>query len=109
MPTTKIATCCYCGTRAALVLKGRDRHSLACASCGAPLNNLKKIKSHAVDAASHQTPTSRRKGKRRDAPLDDTRDKKVLRKPRKNKKTRLRKAFGDVFDDVFEEVFDLFD
>jgi hypothetical protein len=34
--TPKIATCCYFGTRAALVLD-RARHELACSSCGAPL------------------------------------------------------------------------
>jgi hypothetical protein len=40
---TKIATCCYCGTRAALVL-GKDRHELSCSSCGAPLHDLKRLK-----------------------------------------------------------------
>ena len=40
---TKIATCCYCGTRAALVLSGKTRHELACSSCGAPLHELKKL------------------------------------------------------------------
>lgn len=39
----KIVTCCYCGTRAALVLAGRHRHELACASCGAPLHALKSL------------------------------------------------------------------
>ena len=40
---TKIATCCYCGTRAALVL-GRDRHELTCSSCGAPLHEMKRLR-----------------------------------------------------------------
>jgi len=39
---TKIATCCYCGTRAALVL-GKDRHELTCSSCGAPLHDMKRL------------------------------------------------------------------
>jgi hypothetical protein len=43
MPAQKIATCCYCGTRAALVLRGNDRHELSCSSCGAPLHNLKML------------------------------------------------------------------
>lgn len=43
MPARKIATCCYCGTRAALVLQGKDRHELACSSCGAPLHDLKML------------------------------------------------------------------
>ena len=40
---TKIATCCYCGTRAALTLKGDVSHELACSSCGAPLHDLKQM------------------------------------------------------------------
>jgi len=38
----KIATCNYCGTRAALTLD-RDRHELSCASCGAPLHDMKAM------------------------------------------------------------------
>jgi len=51
LSSTKIATCCYCGTRAALVLGGRGRHELACAACGAPLHELKWLK-----APSHGAP-----------------------------------------------------
>lgn len=40
----KIATCCYCGTRAALVLGGSQQHQLACGNCGAPLQDLKSLK-----------------------------------------------------------------
>ena len=43
MAYEKIATCCYCGTRAALVLRGSKRHELACSSCGAPLHDLKRL------------------------------------------------------------------
>ncbi len=41
--TAKIATCCYCGARAALRLD-RARHELACAACGAPLRELKALR-----------------------------------------------------------------
>ncbi len=37
---TKIATCCYCGSKTVLKLD-RGRHELACANCGAPLRDLK--------------------------------------------------------------------
>ncbi len=50
MPDTKIATCCYCGSRAALVLRGKVRHELSCASCGAPLHEMKMLRS---DHGSH--------------------------------------------------------
>ena len=43
MPARKIATCCYCGTRAVLVLRGKERHELSCSSCGAPLHDLKML------------------------------------------------------------------
>jgi hypothetical protein len=48
--TGKVATCCYCGTRAVLTLAGRGRHELACRSCGAPLGELKRLRAdHPVD------------------------------------------------------------
>ena len=43
MVAQKIATCCYCGTKAALVLRGKDSHELSCGSCGAPLHDLKRL------------------------------------------------------------------
>ncbi|QIE44034.1 hypothetical protein G5B38_18255 [Pseudohalocynthiibacter aestuariivivens] len=39
----KIATCCYCGTRAALVIRSEGRHELSCAACGAPLREMKAM------------------------------------------------------------------
>ena len=39
---TKIATCCHCGSKAALKLD-TSRHELSCASCGAPLRDLKML------------------------------------------------------------------
>lgn len=39
----KIATCCYCGARAALRFD-RERHELACSNCGAPLHEMKALK-----------------------------------------------------------------
>jgi len=43
MVAQKIATCCYCGTKAALILRGKDSHELSCGSCGAPLHDLKRL------------------------------------------------------------------
>ena len=80
---TKIATCCYCGTRAALVLKGRERHELACSACGAPLRELKMLKAPAAPATPRRKPDRRRK-----------------RKP-----LRLRKLLHEIADAV-EDIFD---
>jgi len=44
MAYEKIVTCCYCGTRAALVLMGDQKHCLACSSCGAPITQMKQLK-----------------------------------------------------------------
>ncbi|QGX98968.1 hypothetical protein EI983_12075 [Roseovarius faecimaris] len=52
----KIATCCYCGTRAALVLD-RARHELACRACGAPLHEMKMMPKHQEDDRKIGVPT----------------------------------------------------
>ncbi|PWR01651.1 hypothetical protein DKT77_16115 [Meridianimarinicoccus roseus] len=94
MPTaTKIATCCYCGTRAALVLRGETRHELSCASCGAPLHEMKLLKGaarpvHAPDRAPHP---QRHPGPKR---------------PKKRKRKSLsRKLLSEAFD-LIEDIFD---
>ena len=61
---TKVATCCYCGTRAALVLRGKARHELSCSSCGAPLHHLKMLRSDAVQGHPVVTPQPERGGPR---------------------------------------------
>ena len=50
----KIATCCYCGTRAALVLRGDSRHELSCAACGAPLHEMKAMPCDAQERGKAQ-------------------------------------------------------
>ena len=41
--SAKIATCTYCGTRAALVLQP-GQHELTCGACGAPLHDMKRLR-----------------------------------------------------------------
>ncbi len=109
MSKTAIATCNYCGARAALVLSGTTSHELACSSCGAPLHNLKKLKSGQVDAAAHRPPRKGRKGARIDGhstPLAQFEA--ALRKPKKRKhqkKSTGRKLFGEAFD-LLGDIFD---
>ena len=92
---SKIATCCYCGTRAALVLRGEIRHELACASCGAPLHDLKQMPRPTNDPrpahpAVAQMPLRKMKS-----------GKKKLRK----RKSRRLDWVEDIFD-VIEDIFD---
>ncbi|SMX25505.1 hypothetical protein [Boseongicola aestuarii] len=108
MPNTqKIATCCYCGSRAALVLRGTDRHELACASCGAPLHELKMLRSDAHGDRELVHPSAIRLSKK---PSKQHRAPKS--KPRKGKKSlkhRFKSSIWDIAEDVFEDVFDIFD
>jgi len=80
---TKIATCSYCGTRAALVLTGGGRHELSCASCGAPLHQMKALKLQKPPKPERKPP-------------------KPARRPKKRKAARL---WAEVFD-LIEDVFD---
>ncbi|MEY8837455.1 hypothetical protein AB9K41_00285 [Cribrihabitans sp. XS_ASV171] len=94
---TKIATCCYCGTRAALVLRGRERHELSCSACGAPLHEMKMLPREAprnpprpeTGPASYRGPKA---------------------KPVKRKKVKKRKSlFAKVLDEAWDVVEDIFD
>ena len=88
----KIATCCYCGARTALVLTTAGRHELSCGSCGAPLHEMKRlvkarVQDHEVVGPS---PSSRR--------------------PRKAKPKKRRKGlFSKLIEEAFDAVEDIFD
>lgn len=110
----KIATCCYCGTRAVLVFD-RARHELSCQGCGAPLHNMKSMP-QSVDHYK-KTERARNSGRRdlpeypREAPRD--RDRHYHRawhpvKPKKSRKKRkpmLRRLVEEIWDEV-EDIFD---
>ena len=92
---TKIATCSYCGTRAALVLAGRVRHELACATCGAPLHEIKSM------------PLRRQEARK---PLKQNKYGALRTKAKKPRKTPKRKSgmrhfLGEAFD-ILEDIFD---
>ena len=103
---TKIATCCYCGARAALVLD-KDRHELACSSCGAPLHNMKSLPQEPVHSARREQPYGKSHEK--------TRYKKKSRRPygyetsrpkhRKKRKGFMRHLFEEAFD-IIEDIID---
>lgn len=99
MAATKIATCCYCGTKAALVLRGKDKHELSCSRCGAPLRALKMLPTR----IAAPTEPSRKKPKEQ-AKRDVARPHK--RRKRKNFGKRMFEEIWDVLEDVGDEVFD---
>ncbi|SIO36012.1 hypothetical protein SAMN05444722_1661 [Rhodovulum sp. ES.010] len=93
--TTKIATCCYCGTRAVLSLRGRQRHELSCSACGAPLHAMKRLR--ADRDAPRAAPARRARPPEWSPPRPKTRKRK--------RKAIWRKAFEEVVD-TLEDIFD---
>ena len=103
--TTKIATCNYCGTRAALVLSGSIiRHELACATCGAPLHELKSLPQAKTTKAEVRVRGS-------EAPvygathMQKTKKTKKKSASKKKRKSWTRRALSEVWD-VVEDIFD---
>ena len=95
----KIATCCYCGTRAALVLSGTERHELACSACGAPLHDLKILKSAHPGHRELVKPGKGKKYGSYEAP-------KQSKKKKKKKKQGFAEWFMEEAWDALEDIFD---
>ncbi|MEB8386426.1 hypothetical protein OO012_04225 [Rhodobacteraceae bacterium KMM 6894] len=94
----KIATCCYCGTRAALVMRRDGRHELSCSACGAPLHEIKAMPCAKTTSVSTSTKPVRRGYAPDPAPHRP-------RKRRKPRKSLIKRVFEEVWD-VVEDVFD---
>jgi ribosomal protein L34E len=99
--STKIATCCFCGTRATLVLTA-DRHELSCSSCGAPLHDLKKLP---LDQSGKTTRKPAKPYGGGVTPPDHWERRAKPKKPRKKKKGLAQRFFEEAFD-VIEDIFD---
>ncbi len=95
----KIATCCYCGTRAVLSLRGKVRHELACSQCGAPLREMKMLRSDAVGTREPE----RRSPLREDFGRSDRRKK---TKKTRSLSQRLMEEVWDVAEDLLDDIFD---
>ncbi|MEO0358289.1 MAG: hypothetical protein AAF386_08350 [Pseudomonadota bacterium] len=106
MATPKIATCCYCGTRAALVLTGTNQHELACSSCGAPLHDLKQLPLKSLDGKHSFVKPSRVRVKSGDPIAGYKWDKKKKSKPKKKKKKSLGTWLLNELKDGIEDIFD---
>ena len=100
--STKIATCCYCGTRAALVLD-KARHEFGCASCGAPLHNLKRMPMEAVGETAR--PREIKHSKPLQVQKHDHRPRKLKTHRPKRRKSLFSRALEEIFD-VVEDIFD---
>lgn len=99
-PPTKIATCCYCGRRAALQLTARGGHEMACGTCGAPLHEMKWLKPPAPDHPRKRTaPMPAPHG----GPLPPQPSQ--PNRPKKRRKPLWKKALSEVFD-LIEDILD---
>lgn len=102
MPAQKIATCCYCGTRSALVLRGKDRHELTCANCGAPLHDLKMLKAQHAGRRELVKPTKQRSYSPSPHPGNWERPKRKPKKPRKSLGRRFLEEAWDIVEDIID-------
>lgn len=100
--TTKIATCCYCGSRASVVLGAGDAKDLTCDSCGAPLTDLQYIEKPQKSSKSGRISKPRTKNwDGNDGDHDDD---------RKGKKKKKKKGFGRwLFEEAKDAIEDIFD
>lgn len=95
--SAKIATCCYCGTRAALTLRGRERHELACSTCGAPLHEMKMLKVQEPKRPAH-----------RPRPSDARPEPRPRRQKKRGKSLsqRFMEEAWDLAEDLLDDIFD---
>lgn len=102
----KIATCCYCGTRAVLAFDKR-RHELACSACGAPLHDMKFMPKPAENKVKKQ-PESRTSHSGWPAQAQGISRAFAERRPRpkpKKRKPFMRRVLEELWDEV-EDIFD---
>ena len=107
MAHSKIATCCYCGTRAALTLAGQERHELACSSCGAPLHDLKNIPVSQLNSGKRPKMDKVKTSKVTPRQTWEVKTKQPKKQSKSySKKKKKKSAFWDFAKDVIEEIFD---
>jgi hypothetical protein len=104
--TTRLATCCYCGTRSALVLAGASSHRLACGACGAPLTQMKQLPCK----GTHGPVEAARPLKAPPPPRPMPHSPKSPKSPKSTKKAKKRKSLSrkllseawDLLEDIFD-------
>lgn len=104
----KIATCSYCGSRAALVFDA-GRHELTCRACGAPLHEMKAMPQDPDRKAKKTkrapvTVVGQRRSEAPDYDRREWRDWPAKRRP-KRRKPLARRMLEEIWD-VVEDIFD---
>ena len=80
------------------MLTGRDRHELACSSCGAPLHDLKMLPRKKQGDRELVRPSAVRNPARR-----------TPARPKPKKRKSKLKRFADMFEDAFDIIEDILD
>lgn len=102
----KIATCCYCGLRAFLVLD-QSRHELACSGCGAPLHEMKAMP---LAASCAKTAAGAQPARSQNPKAKKSADRKRRRnRPEKGRGRRRKPLFRQIFEEVWDEIEDILD
>ena len=97
---TKIATCCFCGARTVLTLRGKVRHELSCASCSAPIHLMKALPRDEAPAPARKPPRGVAK---------PARDLRPRRKDERRKRRSPARFVRKLFDEFWDELEDLID
>ena len=105
----KIATCCYCGTRAILVFD-EGLHELTCRACGAPLHEMKMMPQPSENKSNGRGKAldERRRG-RRVAEKPEWHGSTDPRRRKKKSKKRRKPMFGRLLEEVWDVVEDIID
>ncbi|WP_366524022.1 hypothetical protein [uncultured Tateyamaria sp.] len=77
------------------MLRGRDRHELACSSCGAPLHDLKMLPKKSQGDRELVRPSAVRGGSPKKS------------NPKKSRRKKMR--WGEFFEEAFDIIEDIFD
>ena len=104
----KIATCSYCGTRAALVFD-QGLHELACRACGAPLHDMKMMPQASERKEKQKKSKPKKHSPRRDQPAASGRSEWRDWPAKKRRKKKRKPVLGRVFEEVWDVVEDIFD
>lgn len=105
----KIATCSYCGTRAALVFD-EGMHELTCRACGAPLHEMKMMPQVAERKPQKPKGDHAKKYKdRRASRSEETRKEWRDWPAKKRRKKRRKPILGRVFEELWDVVEDIID
>ncbi len=84
-------------------MRGKVRHELACSNCGAPLHELKMLRSDAVGERELVRRLPSRKARR---PHDEKWSRKKKPKKQRSLSHRFMEEVWDIAEDLFDDIFD---